>query len=312
VDYIQASLWLSESTVIMKGFKSISPVRFYKRGYMHPNGFRLYFGNPNSKLAMVVASGETMQSLRNDQYLDAQILDWVLSQDGQVSRLDLAVTEYVESELILLEDIEKWYLQERIESPLAKYGCKTISSVSKDAGVERQTIYIGDIAKRGKRGIFRAYDKGVEMGIGNEMVTRLELELKRENAHATAKRLVESNDIAGNFRAKFNVKADEFNRLMEADAVTVTRGKNQAKEAEQDEINRRWDWLMKQVAPALKQAISDERKRGNGDTRLIAFMAEAGMLEDARKYATHLADAKYRDKLERNELVPRSSGKKEL
>jgi hypothetical protein len=124
--------------------------------------------------------------------------------------------------------------------------------------------------------------------------------------------LVESNDIAGNFRAKFNVKADEFNRLMEADAVTVTRGKNQAKEAEQDEINRRWDWLMKQVAPALKQAISDERKRGNGDTRLIAFMAEAGMLEDARKYATHLADAKYRDKLERNELVPRSSGKKEL
>lgn len=305
IDYLVTSLSLSESTVIMKGFRPISPVRFYKRGYVHPMGFRLYFGNPNSKLAMVVASGETMQSLRNDQYLDAEILDWMLSQGGKISRMDLAVTEYIEDELVVLEDVEKWFVSQLIESSLINGGLKQIASVSTLAGTTRETLYIGDISHRGKQGIFRAYDKGIEMGIGSEIVTRLELELKRDKAHNVAKRLAQSNDIAGNFRTHFNVRSQDFERLMDADAVPAVRGINQVKQAEEDEINKRWDWLLNQVAPALKQAISDERKRGNGDTRLIQFMQASGILADARVIADYLSEAKYRDMLRRNELVER-------
>ena len=130
VDYIQASLWLSESTVIMKGFKPISPVRFYKRGYLHPMGFRLYFGNPNSAKASVIASGETMQSLRNDQRLDAEILDWMLSNGGEISRLDLAVTEWIEEDLITLEDVKRWAKEDLVDSTLMNGGTKTISSLA--------------------------------------------------------------------------------------------------------------------------------------------------------------------------------------
>lgn len=305
IDYLVTSLSLSESTVIMKGFRPISPVRFYKRGYVHPMGFRLYFGNPNSKLAMVVASGETMQSLRNDQYLDAEILDWMLSQGGKISRMDLAVTEYIDDELVVLEDVEKWFVSQLIESSLINGGLKQIASVSTLAGTTRETLYIGDISRRGKQGIFRAYDKGIEMGIGSEIVTRIELELKRDKAHNVAKRLAQSNDIAGNFRTHFNVRSQDFERLMDADAVPAVRGINQVKQAEEDEINKRWDWLLNQVAPALKQALLDERKRGNGDTRLIQFMQASGILADARVIADYLSEAKYRDMLRRNELVER-------
>lgn len=305
IDYLVTSLSLSESTVIMKGFRPISPVRFYKRGYVHPMGFRLYFGNPNSKLAMVVASGETMQSLRNDQYLDAEILDWMLSQGGKISRMDLAVTEYIDDELVVLEDVEKWFVSQLIESSLINGGLKQIASVSTLAGTTRETLYIGDISRRGKQGIFRAYDKGIEMGIGSEIVTRIELELKRDKAHNVAKRLAQSNDIAGNFRTHFNVRSQDFERLMDADAVPAVRGINQVKQAEEDEIAKRWDWLLNQVAPALKQALLDERKRGNGDTRLIQFMQASGILSDARVIADYLSEAKYRDMLRRNELVER-------
>lgn len=305
VDYLQASSLMAESAMIMKGFKPLPPVRFYKRGYQHPNGFRFYFGNPNSNKAMMIASGEVMQSLRNDQKLDAEILGWVLGIGGEISRLDLAVTEFIEDELVTLEDVEKWYVDGLMSSALLSGGFKEISRIKEDGKAEKETLYIGDIKKRGKRGIFRAYDKGIEMGIGSEIVTRIELELKREKAHNVAKRLAETNDIAGNFRSHFNVKSKDFERLMDADAVSIHRGKNQVKEAENEEIARRWDWLLEQVAPALKRAVLDERLAGRGDARIVDFMTRAGIIKDAREIAESLSDAKYRDKLSRNELVPR-------
>lgn len=292
IDYLQASVLLQESVVIMKGFKPLPPVKFYKRGYLHSMGFRLYFGNPNSKKAMVVASGETMQSLRNDGKLDAEILDWLLSQDAEISRMDLAVTEYIEDELLTLEDVECWVKQDLIESTLISGGAKKISEVFHGGSDEIQTLYVGSMKHRGKKGIFRAYDKGVEMGLGSEIVTRIELELKREKAHNTAKRLAETNDVAGNFRSSFNVRSKDFERVMDADAVPAVRGKNLVKEAESEELARRWDWLLNQVAPALKQAILDERKSGRGDAKLIAFMEASGMLKDAREFVNGLFTVK--------------------
>jgi hypothetical protein len=98
---------------------------------------------------------------------------------------------------------------------------------------------------------------------------------------------------------------------MDADAVSTARGKNLVKQSEDEEIARRWDWLLNQVAPALKQAILDERKNGRGDAKLISFMAAAGFLSDARKIAESLSDAKYRDKLQRNELIERPRSERE-
>lgn len=292
VDYLQASLWLSETAVIMKGFKPISPVRFYKRGYLMPNGFRLYFGNPNSKKTMAVAAGDVLQSLRNDQRLDAEIIGWILSQDGEISRLDLAVTEYVEDELLTIEDVEKWFKASLIESALTDGGCKTIASIYSDTENVRETLYIGDIKARGKKGLFRAYDKGIELGIGSELATRIELELKREKAHNVAKRLAESNDIAGNFRTHFNVKSRDFERLMDADVVKAVRGQGKAKTPELEALDKRWDWLLEQVAPALRQAVLDDRKHGLGDARFVDFMARAGILKDARDIVDALVKTK--------------------
>lgn len=292
VDYLQASSLMAESAMIMKGFKPLPPVRFYKRGYQHPNGFRFYFGNPNSNKAMLIASGEVMQSLRNDRMADAEILGWVLDIGGEISRLDLAVTEFIEDEIVTVEDVMSWYKDGLVSAYLVGGGAKSISSVKTGAPDNVETFYIGALEKRGKKGIFRAYDKGIEMGIGSEIVTRIELELKREKAHNVAKRLAESNDIAGNFRSHFNVKSKDFERLMDAPAVSIHRGKNQVKEAENEEIARRWDWLLEQVAPALKRAVLEERSAGRGDARLIDFMVRSGIYGDARKIVDSLFTVK--------------------
>jgi len=283
VDYLQASFYLSESEIIMKGFEPIPPVRFYKRGYRHPMGFRIYFGNPNSKKAGVVASGQTMQSLRNDQYLDAEIIDWMLSKGASISRVDLAVSEWQTFEGILeLKEVEQWYMNGLISSTLVDGGCKEISELYSNRK-EPQTIYIGDMAKRGQKGIFRAYDKGIQMDLGAYMCTRIELELRGKSAQATAKRLAQSNDIAGNFRSKFDVKAKSFDRLMDADAVSTTRGIAAEKSEKKEETENRWKWLIKQVAPALEQAIKDDRAMGLNDANLTKFLQRAGLLQEMRE-----------------------------
>lgn len=121
------------------------------------------------------------------------------------------------------------------------------------------------------------------MGLGSEIATRIELELKRENAHSVAKRLADTNDIAGNFRSKFNVASVGFERLMEADAVQVTRGKNLVKQSQEEELSRRWEWLISQVAPALGEAIAADRAAGLGDVRLTEFLQKAGLLKEIQK-----------------------------
>lgn len=159
IDFIQASLLLSEATVIMKGYAPLPAIRFYKRGYQHPRGYRLYFGNPNSARALIVASGQTMQSLRND-FLDAEILDHILTLGGEVTRLDLAVTDWNTFDgMIELGDIEKWVSEGLIEAEGLSGQAKTISSLAFGGRKDLETLYIGDMKKRGKKGFFEPTTK---------------------------------------------------------------------------------------------------------------------------------------------------------
>jgi hypothetical protein len=72
---------------------------------------------------------------------------------------------------------------------------------------------------------------------------------------------------------------------MDADAVNIQRGENQVKRPEDEEIAKRWQWLIKQVAPSLKEAIKTERKQGRGDARFYEFLLASGLREDMLKAA---------------------------
>lgn len=290
LDYLQFSATIPESKCTENGYSDVVPTRFYKRGYRDEYGSRLYYGNPNSSKALVVMSGQALENMRGHGYEDAAIIELGLKHNGEFSRLDIAVTEWVEDTLIQLEDVKAWYEQELIDSTLAKYGCKTIASVSKEGGDVLQTLYIGDMAKRGKKGIFRAYDKGIEINIGQYLATRLEYEDRGEKAHNSALRLADAGSISGVFRSRFDVKSRDFERLMDADALTTKRGKGKFEE-EDMENERRWQWLLNQVAPSLKEAIETEETKGHGDDRLTQFLLVSGLghLLDSKPKKPHTA-----------------------
>jgi hypothetical protein len=283
LDYLQFSSIISEQTCVQNGYSEVPPLKFYKRGYRDEFGSRLYFGNPNSTKALVVMSGMALECMRGQGFIDQEIIELGLRHDAQFTRIDIAVTEWVEHELIQLEDIQKWFTDGLIVSSLVSGGLKEISSISEDTGRTVETLYIGEMQKRGKKGIFRAYDKGLEINIGQYLATRLEYEDRGEKAHNSALRLADTGSISGVFRSRFDVKSSDFERLMDADAVTTKRGKGKFEEEKLEE-ERRWQWLLNQVAPALKEAIEIERLSGNGDAKLTQFLILSGL--------SHLVDKK--------------------
>lgn len=283
IDYLAFSAFLSELSLSEKDFQSVPAPRFYKRGYVDAHGWRYYFGNPNSKKALIVGSAAALHNARISGKTDEEILSWALDGGGVVSRLDLAVTEWIEDTLVTVGDVEAWFKRGLVESSLVSGGGKLISASSPEQENTPETFYIGDISKRGKKGIFRAYDKGIELDIGAYLATRLEVELKGDNAISTANRIAKTGDIAGNFRAKLNVKHKDFDRLMDAPITDVARGKAKEKESEDEVMNKRWEWLTEKVAPVLKEAREYDNRKGKKDNRMYWFLRSAGFSDAQAK-----------------------------
>jgi len=277
VDYMQYSVLKRE--LDCSGMDTITPLRFYNRGYRDAVGIRYYYGNQNSKVkkALVVVSGESLELLHSQGLTDEYLIASALENNASFSRLDLAVTEWIETELVTLEEIEEWYAQGLVSMTLADTGCKKISTVTHGGGNQVETLYIGSMQKRGQSGIFRAYDKGIELDLGQYLGTRLELELRAKKAQAIAENIAYRNDFSGSFRQHFNVYAENFDRIMDAPVSEPIKRKRGLAKPKDLEMDKRWLWLMEQVAPALKDAIAYDEKSGRGRDRAFNFATKAGL-----------------------------------
>lgn len=277
IDYLQYSADYLESNYKNKDWQLLEGNRFYTHCYKSEWGERVYFGNVNRKATgcLVVLSGEPLYNLGVMGFDTVDYLRKELKRGAKVSRLDIAFTEFVEDELIRVDDFEEWFKQKKITSNHANYGAKKIEEIKEENTVE--TLYIGDIKKRGKRGIFRAYDKGIEWGLGEYMITRLELEERGENAHNSAKRIADGKSLADVFRTRFSVDAKEFDRVVNGKALSLTRGKAIMKVEEKEKRDKRWDWLIEQVAPSLYDAVQDDAKEENSLDRAYWFLRRIGI-----------------------------------
>ena len=297
LDYFVCSLSFPEAACREQNYKPVYAIQFYKRGWEDENGIRYYYGNPNSTKALAVLSGQALSNLRAAGNADGAIVDAFLSRGARCSRLDLAVTEYISDALVTLDDVECWYKQGQIKSSWLSGGMKKIVEVPQDGDNATQTVYIGNIQERGKKGIFRAYDKGVEMNLEAHMITRLEVEDRGDKANVSANRIAKTGDIAGVFRTRFDVDSPEFERLMQSPVAEMSRRSSLPKRDEIDAQAARWHWLITKIAPSIRQAIVDDKKLDLGDSNLSRFLAASGLLGEMREAATELANKLFYDKL---------------
>lgn len=263
IDYLQVSSLYREQTCIEKEHKQINPIKFYPRGYEDELGVRRYFGNPNSVKALIIYSGAALHNWRVIGWKIEEAIEKFIANGANITRIDWCTTEYIEDNLITVDDVANDFEQSKFTGTLTKYEAKKIVGIRPDApnGQKNttQTFYIGSMERRGTNGIFRAYDKGLEIGgIAAQLITRLELEERGTNAHNSAKRYISGAKLGDVVNSRLQCNSEQWERVIGAESVDISRGDNLVKSDESEAHERRKIWLMKQVLPALADVIRKE------------------------------------------------------
>lgn len=245
IDYIQFST--PEMVTMIDGNVEMtrSPNKFYKYCKRYEGGLLRMTGNPNSTKELIIMSGSTCEYYRS--VLPNMIREEIAS-GAKVSRIDLCVNCSDVGTLDLFSDAltKRRIFSRRLDVEMSK----KISGI--DNGVE--TLYVGDMKKRGRKGIFRAYNKGLEAGLDIDLA-RFELECKGKIANNNARRWLEGQDIGAMIRASIDSSLQWWQEMMGNSETMKHVDTTKPEDFETDE-SRRWTWLFNQVAPALGKAIA--------------------------------------------------------
>lgn len=262
VDYIQYSTETVRTTWGTDGEITRSPNKFYKIAQKFGDGVMVLSGNPNSKKSLVILTGKGCDRFRK--YLRDIISD-EYEHGARCSRIDLCVTIDKREPLDKFKDALKRrrVISRRLDVPKSK----TISDIDD----KPETVYVGDLKKRGRKGIFRAYDKGVELGLPFPL-SRFELECKGNIAHSNCKRWLEHCSIGAMIRKSIDIPSEQWWVDIMGESKSLPQFIDDTINIrEESEEYRRWMWLFKQVAPALGKAIAEDELSQFGGSNFDRF-----------------------------------------
>lgn len=267
IDYIQFSSNLRVIAPI-ENFDNVakkSNIRFYDRMTQYDSGLRVYTGNPNTEKRLFVVDGATCERLNiNNNTCHRIVNEW----QSTVSRIDLAMT--------IDEDILPKIMADKsmIESDLWS-GIKVIA----DEELSPETIYIGDMKKRGRKGIVRCYNKAIQLGKEADVIMqRIEVELRQKHAQTATQRIGNGASIPSVMNAKFRISTEWYQDIFSKDVATDRFKIND--DNAKTEIQKKMVWLMRQVAPSLAYVLEYDKSH---DTKNFVLLMERVLKEQRKK-----------------------------
>jgi len=283
IDYLAGSI-PDKAIPISEQRKPAPPLPFYKRAYTDENGIYVATGHPKTDRAYIALSGSVLDDNRAAGLSDVDNLQAWLSDGLKPTRIDLQVTQYITGDLITIDDVIAWWSAGKITVPKAWRELGMISAWE-DGNMHGETLYFGNLRKRAGKGIARVYDKGQDLGIGRNLMTRFEIEDRRDKADVTARRVVESG-VLPVLRTRFDVLDERWEAMLNAPIAPMTRAAKSTSDKLDDMMLGRWQWLIEQVAPSLGEALAIDEINGRNSHR------ELFEREMKRAYAQKLSELK--------------------
>lgn len=272
VDYLQFSIPANRHFLSGEALTTLSPLPFYKDALVYPCGTRVHAGNVKTDNVLVQMPGQACEIHAITEKRDL-LLD-MLKEGAKFSRVDFAVTI---DGIFALEDLRKAICD-------GSFTCKRYEKDEPKIIVDRdnntETVYLGDMKKRSRRGLLRAYDKGKELGI-DRMLSRLELEVRAKRAQTAMWRYTHGATVGQLMRDVIEFTAiDWWDDVMGAPADTLTR---LPKAEPESPIARRWHWLMVQVAPSLGKLLAADVTHGQENWNEFYNIVQINYLREKRK-----------------------------
>lgn len=226
---------------------------------------------PDMKISIIL-SGETLAKMRDMGFTDYDILHWLKSMpNAKFSRIDICVTSMREDGKM------HGFLPHAINYLATNDMCDTKLKVDNpvaDSELYVQTAYIG--SRKSRNRIFRAYDKGIELGEDANKIIRYELETRKNATHIADEIHDKRTDIAAMIRRYVDFPAmEEWLEIMGTDVASNWKVDEYRSESEIN--NARWEWIFRSVAPAIAKALyadgveMSENKNADKLSSLIAY-----------------------------------------
>lgn len=247
IDYLQFSSHRMPSWLInsIDDFKTRSNISFYRVMTKFANGAVMYEDNPNTDKRLFVLSGKVCERLEIGKL---EKLKSLVDDHAKISRVDLCCTVDIP---ILKKIIES---KDKIESK--KF---TDIKIIADSEYTPETIYIGDMKHRAKKGIVRAYDKALQLNL-DMCLNRVEVELRKDDANIATKRVAYGEPISDVMNSKFRIDTEWYQEIF-GDGISTKRFAIDDT-VELTEIQRKMAWLEKQVAPTLQYVLDYDKANG--------------------------------------------------
>jgi DNA relaxase NicK len=258
IDYMQFSSKHKPDASAGRWKLKPSYVTNYKVMYVYDNGVTAHSGHNKSDKFLMIYHGEQCEQIPDTKlFITNQIKN-----GATFSRLDLCVTV---ADGITVDDFRQWVADKKVSGSLFETGCKTILN---DKTTLAETTYIGDMATRAKKGIFRAYNKGVQLNLDDLKLARFELEERKQRAQISAKRYADGYDIGDLIRQRVDVDNDQWRDVMGTKSDVLKRYKV---EHVQESHDSTWKWLIEVVAKTLGEKIADEIIAQDGSNNFELF-----------------------------------------
>jgi len=165
--------------------------------------------------------------------------------NNKLSRIDICVTSE-------RKDGKEHELKPHDLAKMARAGnviTKMGHGVQIGKNMQIETMYFGSL--KGRKRLFRAYDKGLEQGLVPNFLVRYELETRAYAANI-GKAILENQDIGALINKYVNVENETWKEIMSSEIGRVSHIENH----ELDPLLKKWDWLLTSCAPALGKAIA--------------------------------------------------------
>jgi len=216
----------------------------YTLGQKHSTGTREYINLDRPDMGVhIVYSGKSLARIKETMNITAeQVLIHHIKEGHSVARLDLAIDfkgygtpvgEYIQA-----------FQNGEVRTKLRK------ATIVKSLVGDGETLYIGSMKKR--KNLIRVYDKGAELGTGEDWV-RVELQIMGRKATSIGADIAESERIKETILGVIKSVVDFYtldvwNQLTsDIDKVEMVSIPKEHGDTEK--------WLIKQVAPALAKVI---------------------------------------------------------
>jgi len=204
-----------------------------------------------------IATGQVLANLRIAGLNEQEIVRWCL-ENAHITRIDIAVTSQREDGKP--HGFNPHALAWAVRDGRLKSRMKPAKDIAED--MKTQTKYIGN--RKTRKRLFRAYDKGLDLGQEINQLIRYELET-RQGTKTIAREVVKNtpyNAIIKRYVDFPDVRVWQDIMTAEIAQIKQIEQSETPLEIMQEKSKSRWNWLMRSIVPVIGKALDHDEKLG--------------------------------------------------